>query len=46
MKVDILLHEDVALADIKGALFHLCETPRILFGRRLSFTLESLQCVM
>lgn len=28
MKADILLHEDVALTDIKGALLRLCETIR------------------
>lgn len=28
MRADILLHADVALADIKGALLRLCETIR------------------
>lgn len=35
MRAGILLHEDVALADIKGALLHLCHTMRKLYLAQL-----------
>lgn len=42
-RADILLHADVALADVKGALLFMWDYQRIILGRRLSFSFRLLK---